>query len=174
MVTIVQRLESSGESEIKVDAISALVMEALATLDQVAYVRFASVYRNSAKQDFEFITDELAEESIKRLISAICAWLTLARRGLGNVAQSGGRLRSCGRRCSIVGAVGRSRVDGHAETQALDQAGTKAKGGTAYVTLEPCSHAGKTPPCAEALITAGVSRVVISIEDPDDRVSGRG
>ena len=61
---IVRRLESSGESEIKVDVIGALVMEALATLDQVAYVRFASVYRNfrEAKDFEEFITDELAEE----------------------------------------------------------------------------------------------------------------
>ena len=61
---IVRRLESSGESEIKVDAIGALVMEALASLDQVAYVRFASVYRNfrEAKDFEEFITDELAEE----------------------------------------------------------------------------------------------------------------
>ena len=61
---IVRRLESSGESEIKVDTIGALVMEALAALDQVAYVRFASVYRNfrEAKDFEEFITDELAEE----------------------------------------------------------------------------------------------------------------
>ena len=61
---IVRRLESSGESEIKVDAIGELVMEALAALDQVAYVRFASVYRNfrEAKDFEEFITDELAEE----------------------------------------------------------------------------------------------------------------
>jgi len=62
---IVRRLESSGESEIKVDDIGQLVMEALATLDQVAYVRFASVYRNfrEAKDFEEFITDELAEEA---------------------------------------------------------------------------------------------------------------
>ena len=61
---IVRRLESSGKSEIKVDSIGALVMEALAALDQVAYVRFASVYRNfrEAKDFEEFITDELAEE----------------------------------------------------------------------------------------------------------------
>ena len=61
---IVRRLESSGESEIKVDSIGTLVMEALAALDQVAYVRFASVYRNfrEAKDFEEFITDELAEE----------------------------------------------------------------------------------------------------------------
>ncbi|MEL0019481.1 MAG: transcriptional regulator NrdR [Rickettsiales bacterium] len=62
---IVRRLESSGESEIKVDSIGQLVMEALATLDQVAYVRFASVYRNfrEAKDFEEFITDELAEDA---------------------------------------------------------------------------------------------------------------
>ena len=61
---IVRRLESSGETEIKVDTMGALVMEALATLDQVAYVRFAAVYRNfrEAKDFEEFITDELAEE----------------------------------------------------------------------------------------------------------------
>lgn len=62
----------------------------------------------------------------------------------------------------------------HAETQALAQAGEAARGATAYVTLEPCSHHGHTPPCAEALIRAGIARVVISVVDPDERVSGRG
>ncbi|NKK56526.1 bifunctional diaminohydroxyphosphoribosylaminopyrimidine deaminase/5-amino-6-(5-phosphoribosylamino)uracil reductase RibD [Rhizobium leguminosarum bv. viciae] len=62
----------------------------------------------------------------------------------------------------------------HAETQALAEAGALARGATAYVTLEPCSHHGKTPPCAEALIAYGVARVVISVTDPDPRVSGRG
>lgn len=62
----------------------------------------------------------------------------------------------------------------HAETQALARAGAAAKGATAYVTLEPCAHHGETPPCAGALIAAGVARVVAPLADPDPRVSGKG
>lgn len=62
----------------------------------------------------------------------------------------------------------------HAETMALEQAGPKANGATAYVTLEPCAHHGQTPPCAEALITANIARVVMAAADPDSRVNGRG
>lgn len=62
----------------------------------------------------------------------------------------------------------------HAETQALEQAGSAAKGATAYITLEPCSHEGKTPPCAHALVKAGIKRAVIAAIDPDIRVNGKG
>lgn len=102
--------------------------------------------------------------------------LGLARRGLGRVAPN----PSVG--CIIVSKqgviVGRGWTgEGgrpHAETRALAQAGEAARGATAYVTLEPCAHYGETAPCAEALVAAGVSRVVASAEDPDPRVSGRG
>ncbi len=62
----------------------------------------------------------------------------------------------------------------HAETEALNRAGAAAKGATAYVTLEPCSHHGQTPPCAQALIDAGIERCVFAMQDPDPRVSGKG
>lgn len=103
--------------------------------------------------------------------------LTLARRGLGTVAPN-----------PCVGAVIANEVTGeviargmtqpggrpHAETEALKRAGERSRGATLYVTLEPCAHHGKTPPCADAVIAAGISRVVVGVEDPDPRTRGDG
>ncbi|HXJ01016.1 MAG TPA: bifunctional diaminohydroxyphosphoribosylaminopyrimidine deaminase/5-amino-6-(5-phosphoribosylamino)uracil reductase RibD [Micropepsaceae bacterium] len=102
--------------------------------------------------------------------------LRLAERGLGDVAPN----PSVG--CVIVSRDGRvvgrgwTQTGGrpHAETVALAQAGEQARGACVYVTLEPCAHHGQTPPCANALIAAGVSRVVGAISDPDPRVAGAG
>lgn len=101
--------------------------------------------------------------------------LRLARRGLGNVWPNpavGCVILRDGR---VVGR-GWTQPGGrpHAERMALDQAGVLARGATAYVTLEPCAHHGRTPPCAEALVAAGVGRVVAAMTDPDPRVAGAG
>ncbi|MFD2183075.1 bifunctional diaminohydroxyphosphoribosylaminopyrimidine deaminase/5-amino-6-(5-phosphoribosylamino)uracil reductase RibD [Rhodoplanes azumiensis] len=105
--------------------------------------------------------------------------LALGRRGLGNtwpnpavgavvVRFDGGTPRIVGRGWTQPG--GRP----HAETEALERAGDLARGATLYVTLEPCSHHGKTPPCVDAIRAAGIARVVSAIADPDTRVAGRG
>ena len=62
----------------------------------------------------------------------------------------------------------------HAEIVALEDAGERASGATLYCSLEPCCHYGRTPPCTDALIDAGIARAVIAVPDPDPRVSGRG
>lgn len=103
--------------------------------------------------------------------------LALARRGLGTTAPNptvGAVIVD--ERAGEVIARGWTQPGGrpHGETEALRRAGPRARGATMYVTLEPCSHHGGTPPCAEALVAAGLGRVVVAIEDPDPRVSGRG
>ncbi len=101
--------------------------------------------------------------------------ISLGRRGLGQCwpNPSVGCVIVQGSR--IVGR-GRTALGGapHAETEALKQAGDLAKGATAYVTLEPCAHQGRTPPCANALVAAGVARVVVGSGDPDPKVNGKG
>ena len=103
------------------------------------------------------------------------AAFNLARRGLGNVWPN-----------PAVGCVitNNNRVVGrgwtmpgghpHAETEAIRRAGKLANGGTAYVTLEPCNHYGQTPPCTDALIAAGIKKVIVATQDPDNRVMGTG
>ncbi|MFC3568218.1 bifunctional diaminohydroxyphosphoribosylaminopyrimidine deaminase/5-amino-6-(5-phosphoribosylamino)uracil reductase RibD [Paracoccus simplex] len=101
--------------------------------------------------------------------------LALARRGLGNVWPNPAVGCVLVRDGIMVGR-GWTQPGGrpHAEAMALAQAGAAARGATAYVTLEPCAHHGKTPPCAEALVRSGVVRVVTALTDPDPRVAGRG
>jgi diaminohydroxyphosphoribosylaminopyrimidine deaminase/5-amino-6-(5-phosphoribosylamino)uracil reductase len=115
------------------------------------------------------VADPAADRRFMRLA------LALGRRGLGNTWPN-----------PAVGAVivkdgmilgrGWTRPGGrpHAETEALKHAGRAARGATLYVTLEPCSHHGKTPPCADAIIRAGIARVVSALDDPNPEVAGQG
>ena len=101
--------------------------------------------------------------------------LRLAERGLYTVSPNPAVGAVIVKNGEIVGkGYHRKAGEPHAEVYALREAGEKAKGATAYVTLEPCSHYGRTPPCAEALIKAGVSRVVAAMVDPNPKVSGKG
>jgi len=103
--------------------------------------------------------------------------IRLARRGLGSTAPnpSVGAVVVCSRTQQILGQ-GWTQPGGrpHAEPVALQRAGAASHGATLYVTLEPCSHHGASPPCVEAIISAGIQRVVVGIKDPDPRVAGRG
>ncbi len=99
-------------------------------------------------------------------VAARAAGATAENPAVGCIIVSGGEVVAAG----STGEGGRP----HAEARALAMAGAASRGATAYVTLEPCCHHGRTPPCADALIGAGVARVVTGCEDPDPRVSGGG
>ncbi|MCB1136091.1 MAG: bifunctional diaminohydroxyphosphoribosylaminopyrimidine deaminase/5-amino-6-(5-phosphoribosylamino)uracil reductase RibD, partial [Chlamydiia bacterium] len=109
--------------------------------------------------DLSFMREALALAECARLLSPPNPWV-------GCVLVKDGR---------IVGK-GHTQPPGeaHAEVMALRAPGPSAEGATAYVTLEPCAHHGRTPPCAQALIDAGVARVVYAIDDPDPKVAGKG
>jgi diaminohydroxyphosphoribosylaminopyrimidine deaminase/5-amino-6-(5-phosphoribosylamino)uracil reductase len=121
--------------------------------------------------------DRAGREALDRRFMA--AALRLSRRNAGRTGTnpSVGTLivRDDGAGPTVVGS-GITALGGrpHAETEALAEAGGLARGATAYVTLEPCAHHGRTPPCANALVNAGVARVVGAASDPDPRVSGKG
>jgi diaminohydroxyphosphoribosylaminopyrimidine deaminase / 5-amino-6-(5-phosphoribosylamino)uracil reductase len=105
----------------------------------------------------------------------MAAALNLARRGLGRVAPNpavGALIVKDG--AMIARGVTAPGGRPHAEVLALRDAGEAAAGATLYVTLEPCSHHGRTPPCADAIVAAGIARVVSAVEDPDPRVAGQG
>jgi diaminohydroxyphosphoribosylaminopyrimidine deaminase/5-amino-6-(5-phosphoribosylamino)uracil reductase len=101
--------------------------------------------------------------------------LTLGRRGLGNTWPNPAVGAVVVKDGKILGR-GWTQPGGrpHAETQALKRAGKATRGATLYVTLEPCSHEGKTPPCADAVVRAGIARVVSAVEDPNPEVAGQG
>jgi diaminohydroxyphosphoribosylaminopyrimidine deaminase/5-amino-6-(5-phosphoribosylamino)uracil reductase len=101
--------------------------------------------------------------------------LALARQGEGRVSPNPAVGALLVRDGEVVGRGFHTYAQvKHAEILALEDAGEKARGATLYITLEPCSHQGRTPPCADALVKAGVARVVAAMEDPNPHVAGRG
>src|ERR1700692_3119132 len=102
--------------------------------------------------------------------------LDLAREGIGLTSPNpyvGAVIVDSRGRVAAMGVYPSAGVN-HAEGRALEQAGEKARGGTLYINLEPHSHQGRTPPCTDALIAAGIRRVVASMADPNPKVSGLG
>jgi len=120
---------------------------------------------------------EVEQQAIDRRFMAAALRLSRKHAGLTATNPAVGTLivRDDGNGPVIVGR-GVTAIGGrpHAEAEALADAGERARGATAYVTLEPCAHHGRTPPCASALVSAGIARVVGAASDPDPRVSGKG
>jgi len=131
---------------------------------------------------FRILEDQYAEKSAEKSRVSKAAdqrfmqlALTLGRRGQGRTWPNPAVGAVVVKDGVIVGR-GWTQPGGrpHAEPEALARAGEAARGATLYVTLEPCSHVGKSPPCADAIIAAGVARVVSAIEDPNPEVAGQG
>jgi diaminohydroxyphosphoribosylaminopyrimidine deaminase/5-amino-6-(5-phosphoribosylamino)uracil reductase len=127
---------------------------------------------------FRLLEDQVAREHSERKANDrrfMRLALTLGRRGLGRTAPNPA-VGAVVVKDGIVVGRGWTQPGGrpHAEPQALTQAGGAARGATLYVTLEPCSHHGKAPPCADAIIAAGIARVVSAMEDPNPEVAGQG
>src|SRR5690349_24293443 len=103
----------------------------------------------------------------------MCRALDLARRGWGQTAPNPMVGAVVVRDGQVIGEGWHQRYgDAHAEVNALAAAGPKARGSTLYVTLEPCNHHGKTPPCTEAILAAGITRVVMAVNDPNPTAAG--
>ncbi len=196
---IVRELESRARTKCRRRRSARLVMAHLRELDDVAYVRFASVYRNFREaKDFRAALDELSgdddapkpprpranepDQPRQSLLTRpaddarfMALAFTLGRRGLGHTWPNPAVGAVIVKDGVIVGR-GWTQPGGrpHAEIEALRHAKKAAQGATLYVTLEPCSHQGKTPPCADAIIKAGIARVVSALEDPNPEVAGAG
>jgi diaminohydroxyphosphoribosylaminopyrimidine deaminase / 5-amino-6-(5-phosphoribosylamino)uracil reductase len=127
---------------------------------------------------FRILEDRFAQKSRESKVTDqrfMQLALTLGRRGLGRTWPNPAVGAVVVKDGVIVGR-GWTQASGrpHAETEAIARAGADARGATLYVTLEPCSHFGKTPPCADAIIASGIARVVSAIEDPNPEVAGQG
>jgi diaminohydroxyphosphoribosylaminopyrimidine deaminase/5-amino-6-(5-phosphoribosylamino)uracil reductase len=127
---------------------------------------------------FRILEDQFAQKSPESKVADrrfMALALTLGRRGQGRTWPNPAVGAVVVKDGVIVGR-GWTQPGGrpHAEPEALNRAGEAARGATLYVTLEPCSHVGKSPPCADAIIAAGITRVVSAIEDPNPEVAGQG
>ena len=182
---IVRQLESSGENEISSDLIGELVMNALSQIDHVAYIRYASVYRNFREaSDFgKFVKDEFQEKiNFKEImIKNHQKWMNLALLEALRCKGLTGKNPNVG--CVIVKnekviGIGRTGSEGrpHAEENSIKSISNKSllKSSTMYVTLEPCFHKNsKGFSCADLVVQSGIKEIFIGYLDPDPRTSGK-